>query len=174
MYDHRIKGLTITGFMGTGKTVVGRKLGERLKMEFIDLDEEIERASGMIIMDIFARLGEPAFRDMEASILADTLGVPGRVVATGGGTVIDPLNLERMRSYGPVVCLTASPEEILKRISPSDERPLLSGEERLEKIKSILERRSDIYNLSDFSVSTDGKGVDQVVEDIARYIEGES
>ncbi len=174
MHNDRIRGITITGFMGTGKTVVGKKLGERLKMEFIDLDKEIEKRADMGIFDIFSRFGEAAFREMEVSTLSETLDVPGRVVATGGGTIIDPMNLERMRSYGTIVCLTASCEEIMKRISPDNERPLLSGKKGLENIETIMEKRIAIYRESDFSVCTDGKRVDQVVEDIVRYIEGES
>lgn len=121
----------LTGFMGAGKTSVGRLLGERLGVEFVDLDTRIETESGKRIVEIFAEGGEPAFRALERAALAETLREPGEaVVAVGGGTFTDPENLARARQQGIVVWLHPPFAEIVRRIGAlgKSDRPLFRDE----------------------------------------------
>ncbi|MCS7040296.1 MAG: AAA family ATPase, partial [Caldilineales bacterium] len=108
--------LVLTGFMGTGKTAVGRAVAARLGRPFVDMDEWIARRAGMSIAEIFARQGEGAFRAMEAELVRELAGQRGLVIATGGGALVDPTNRETFCRTGLVICLTASVEAILARV----------------------------------------------------------
>ena len=101
----------LTGFMATGKTEVGRKLAALLGAPFVDTDALVESATGRAIADIFARDGEPHFRALEREAVERACAIDGAVVATGGGTLLDPENRRRLAAAGPVVCLTAAPDE---------------------------------------------------------------
>lgn len=165
----KVRGLVITGFMGTGKTSVGRSVSRKLKMEFVDLDAEIEKEAGMKTVHIFSKIGEPAFRDMESKMLGKVLKVPGRVVSTGGGTILDPQNLKLMKSYGMVICLWASPAKVQERLEACEDRPLVKGENKLAKISELLEKRKAHYLSADISVQTDGKSIEEISEEIASH-----
>ncbi|MCP4618428.1 MAG: AAA family ATPase, partial [Bradyrhizobium sp.] len=116
--------MILTGFMATGKTAVGREVARRLGRPFVDMDAEIEVRAGKPIPRIFAEDGEAAFRRMEAALCAELSAQGGRVVATGGGALVDPANRARMMDSGAVVCLTCDADEILRRVSAGDpERP---------------------------------------------------
>ena len=161
-----LNGLVITGFMGTGKSVVGKELSIELKMEFVDLDEVIEKEMDLRILDIFETMGEDSFREVESIHLKEVLSSPGRVVSTGGGAIISRENRILMGAYGPVICLLASPSEILKRLEDTVDRPLLKGEERKSRISELMDMRAPFYNTSDLVVDTDGKSVVLVVREI--------
>ncbi len=122
--------LYLTGFMGAGKTTVGRELARRLGWTFVDLDEEVESRAGMAVREIFARHGEADFRRRERELLAETWSVDPAVVAVGGGTLADPATLESARAHGTVVWLNPSFATLVGRIGPlgKADRPLFRDE----------------------------------------------
>jgi len=111
------RNIVITGFMGTGKTAVGRIVARRLGRRFVDMDEEIERRAGRSTAEIFATEGESAFRKMETALCQELSEEKRFVIATGGGALVDPVNRKRMMDSGTVICLTATVDEILRRVS---------------------------------------------------------
>src|SRR5206468_2255832 len=114
--------------MATGKSEVGRRLARRLGRPFVDLDQLVEAAAGRTVAAIFASEGEARFRALERDAVEEACAVPDAVIATGGGTLLDPENRRRLAAAGPVVCLVASPEEIARRVGDVTNRPLLVGD----------------------------------------------
>ena len=131
----------LTGFMGTGKTSLGKMLAVKLGRPFVDIDKKIEDEAKLSITKIFERFGEKYFRELEKSAVRELSERRGLVIATGGGTVKDEENLRLLKSSGIVICLTTEPEEIFRRTARRGERPVLDdgGNERLETIKRLLE-----------------------------------
>lgn len=162
------RNLILTGFMGTGKSTVGRRVAERLGRPFVDMDELIVARAGMSIPEIFARLGEPAFRQMEAEVCRELAGQSGLVIATGGGTLINPTNRRLMESGGRVVCLWASPETVIERLAGEHGRPLLNAPNPLAEARRILEQRRDAYRSFPWQVDTTGRSIEEVVEAVLR------
>jgi len=160
--------INLVGFMGTGKTTVGKALAQRLGYRFVDADEEVEREQGRSISSIFAEDGEPEFRRLESDMIRRLSERDGLVVSAGGGAVIDPVNVDNMRRGGPVVCLTATPEEIYERVRHSTHRPLLDKPNPMAEIVSLLKARAKFYALADYTVDTTGKTVKYIVEKILR------
>ena len=158
--------ICLTGFMFTGKSNVGRTLAGRLGLKFIDLDEEITRLAKASIEKIFAEQGESEFRRLERKAVAGVLPVPGQVIATGGGVVIDPLNRELLRRHSCVIWLKASVKTILDRFRASHgkPRPLLAVADPEAEIVRLLAERETFYRECDFSVETDGLSVGKVSE----------
>jgi shikimate kinase len=165
----------LTGFMGTGKTAVGRLLARRLGRRFIDLDREIERAAGMSVAEIFVRFGEPDFRAREQAILEQMSRLDDAVVATGGGAVLDERSRATMRASGRVVCLSADVATILERVGGGADRPLLAdAADRAARVRTLLGERAAAYADADWVVSTTQRSVDEVVEDIASRLAAEA
>jgi shikimate kinase len=163
--------LILIGYRATGKTTLARGLAERLGWDWIDADVEIEHRAGKSISRIFAEDGEPAFRDLEARVVADLCGRPNLVLAAGGGAPLREENRRAMRHHGRVVWLTAAPETILARMSAdattAGRRPSLTGKPPLEEIVELLARREPIYRLAaHMTVDTEGKTPTQLVEEI--------
>jgi shikimate kinase len=157
--------------MGTGKTAVGAALAERLGRRFVDLDEEIERTSGLTVAAIFARFGEGEFRRRESRTLADLGAVDNAIVATGGGTVIDARNRASMRAAGWIVCLTADAETVLDRVGGGEDRPLLAGaSDRAAKVRELLAERAEAYADADWTIDTSAKTVEAVSREIADWL----
>ena len=156
------RGVVLVGFMGSGKSSVGRALARRFGVPFIDVDERIESAAGCRIRDLFSREGEPAFRAREKAALRDALSVKGCVIATGGGAFADEENRVLLRSYAPVVYLETAVETLLERLSGDLGRPLLRGGEREEVVRDLLSRREPGYRTADMTVRTDGRTVKEV------------
>jgi shikimate kinase len=169
--------IALIGFMGTGKTAVGKLLSGKLDKEFIELDVLIEKKARKTIPEIFARDGEIAFRELEIEAIRDAAGRENTVIACGGGVVLNQINIDRLREHSVIVYLTASPEAILERTaSDRDERPLLVAEDKAAKVKSLLEFRRPFYErAADITVDTSELEVPGVVEQIiARLGENES
>ena len=165
----------LTGFMATGKTAVGRALGRRLARRFIDLDEEIEHAAGLAVSEIFARFGEPEFRDRERRALLSVCAIDGAVVAAGGGTVLDARNRHAMRAAGTIVCLTATPEAILARLGTGDDRPLLAGANgRAKRVASLLAERAAAYADADLTLDTSRRSAADLARSIADWLSSPS
>ncbi|MDR0327323.1 MAG: shikimate kinase [Planctomycetaceae bacterium] len=165
--------LILIGYRGTGKTTVARKLAERLGIPMFDSDVEIERWSGKSIAEIFAQDGEPAFRDMEESVIAAILAPDKRefVLATGGGAVLRSQTRERLRQSGRVIWLTATPETILRRISADAAsktmRPNLTSLPMREEIVAGLEQRIPLYAETALeTIDTDSQTATEIVETI--------
>ncbi len=163
-----MKNIVLVGFMGTGKTEVGRELSRLLGMRFIDLDSEIEKSEGMSIKEIFKRFGEKYFRDAESREVERISKVDNVVISTGGGVVLREENMEHLRGNGIIVGLFASPEVIISRVKNSNERPLLNVPEPIERIKGLLDLRMPFYKKADIRIETNGLTPVEVAEKILK------
>lgn len=172
--------ITLIGFMGCGKTTVGTELARRTGATAIDADAVVEERGGRTIARIFEEYGEPYFRDLERRVLAELCGNGGPgILCTGGGAVLDERNVEAMRAAGPVVWLRATPESISRRIAGDLSRPLLKDGATPESVAARLEPRLLLYEqTADVAVDTDGKGVEEICDEIeaalARLGKGQS
>ena len=147
--------IVLIGFMGTGKTAVGRVLAEKLGKKFVELDDIISKRAMKSIKRIFAEDGEVAFRELEINLAKEVSEKENQVIACGGGVVLNKINIDRLRENGIVVYLTASPEAILNRVSEGNERPLLSTPDKEERIGTLLRERKPYYERSyDIRVNT--------------------
>lgn len=155
--------IILSGFMGSGKTAVGRALAELMKRKFIDMDAEIIQREGRSISRIFSEDGEPHFRQIERRLVQELAGRTGHIIATGGGVVLNPLNIDDFTRAGFMVCLQASAKTIYERIKHDTTRPLLQGDgDKIDRINQILEARKPIYASIPFQLKVDDKSVDQV------------
>ena len=166
--------IILVGLMGAGKTTVGRLLAKRLKRPFYDSDEQIERRCGVRIPVIFDIEGEAGFRARERAAVALACSVSEAVVATGGGTLVDPENRRRLLASGSLICLSATPEEILRRVRDVASRPLLAtaNGDRLGRVEALLAERAAVYGLAAHQVDTTGLSVDEVVERVRALVAG--
>jgi shikimate kinase len=155
--------LYLVGFMGTGKTTVGRAVAQRMGFQLLDSDVEIERKAGIPIPEIFATQGEPAFRAMEREFIENGHPAEKCVVACGGGLVVQPGMVELLQSKGVVMCLHASVETILKRTQGSKHRPLLNVENPLERISTLYAEREPVYRRAGTTILTDGRLLADIV-----------
>lgn len=159
--------IILTGFMGSGKSTVGMRLAERLKMEFVDLDREIEKVTGMSVNQIFKRYGEIRFRSEENLMVEKLAKRNGLVIATGGGTVLREENMQILRNNGIIILLEASPEDIFARVSRKrGTRPLLRKNLTIENIEAMLADRDPFYQQADHRINTSGKDLDTIVKEI--------
>lgn len=160
----------LIGFMGSGKTTIGRKLANYLKYEFIDLDKVIEAKAGMSIVDYFAKHGEEEFRKMERDVLQNTLYPENVIIATGGGTPTYDDNMTWMNENGKVAYLSMSPKALASRLENSTtDRPLLKnlkGEQLVQYITTTLAEREPFYNQSKCVISAS----DLTAERLAFYL----
>jgi shikimate kinase len=158
--------IVLTGFMGTGKTAVGRELSRLLNMKLVDVDTEIEKSEQMTINEIFKQFGELRFREIETEMIRELSERKDVIISTGGGAVLRQENVDILRKQGIIVCLMATPETILKRTSHSSHRPLLQVEDPFGKIKELLDFRRPFYEKADIMIDTDGKTPRQIAEEI--------
>lgn len=165
-----MKNIILTGFMGTGKTEVGRELAQLKGMRLIDVDKEIEKSEKMTINDIFRQFGEQKFRELEAAAIERISRQDNIIIATGGGAVLTQQNIDVMKKTGVIICLLATPETILRRTSNTTERPLLQVENPLEKIKELLNFRKPSYEKADIMIDTEEKTPLQIAEEIIEKI----
>ncbi len=165
------KNIILIGFMGTGKSTVGIKLAEKLKMQFIDMDREIEKLTGMSIPMLFKKHGEIRFRS-EEQLMSQKLGRRSNlVIATGGGVVLNSENIEALRQNGMLICLDADPQVILARVNrKKGSRPLLKKNLGTEDIEKMLSDREDYYARADYRIDTSGKEMDKIVQEIIQLL----
>jgi shikimate kinase len=161
--NRRIQNLALIGFMGTGKTTVGRLLAEQLHFAFLDTDEQIESNTGKTIADIFAQQGEPIFRELEQQLVQQLAQRTQTVISTGGGLPVNPANLASLKSHSLVVCLWASPERIYERVRNQNHRPLLQAPDPLGKIRALLTAREPFYRQADVLINTELRTLREVV-----------
>lgn len=165
------KNIYLTGMMGSGKSVTGKRLAARLGYGFVDLDDKIQERTKKTIVEIFASHGEAFFRAEESQALKETAAQQSLVVATGGGTIINPANIEQMRQSGKVVFLETSLDMLWNRVKDKRERPLLNSENPREKLGKIFEERKPVYEKScDWKVNTDGKTASSVADEIYEWL----
>ena len=160
----------IVGFMGTGKTTVGKGISARTGRDFKDLDDLIEERENKKISDIFFEHGEEYFRRVESEVIADVARQSDLVIATGGGAVMDSTNYQNLKKSGVLITLAASPETVYERVKNSSHRPLLNVPNPLEEIKRLMFERAYHYVKSDYIIDTTDKSVDEVVEEILGFI----
>jgi shikimate kinase len=152
-----VRNLVLVGFMGSGKSSVGREIARRWRFRFIDTDTAIRRKYAKSIPEIFASFGEPHFRNEENLALQDLQGTNQAVIATGGGIVLQPRNHPLLRSLGVVLWLTASEEVIWERVSRNQNRPLLRSQDPKATIRTLMSTRYPLYDsLADITVETSG------------------
>lgn len=156
--------LVFTGFMGTGKTSVGKKIAEKLNFKFFDTDTFIEKHSQLTISKIFADLGEEIFRQMESEAIEALSEMDSIIISCGGGAVLNTQNLINLSKNGIIINLSASPEQIFQRIKDDKKRPLLQCQNPLNKIKELLKERKKAYENCDFSFNTDNLTVNEIAD----------
>lgn len=166
------KNVVLTGFMGTGKTSVGKILSRRLERPLIDLDAAIERKEQKKIREIFESRGEPYFRALEKDAVREAAETSGSVITTGGGVVLDAENMLLLRKRGLIVQLNATPETVFRRVKDSPHRPLLKSGDLLSEITRLFEARAPFYTGADATFDTDGKTASQVAEEILAVLKG--
>ncbi len=170
MTDAQVRNIFLVGFMGAGKTAVGKVLAGKIGYEYRDADKIAEAKAGMSVTEIFAARGEEGFRELESEILAELAKGEGQVVSTGGGAVTRPGNWDAMKSGGVIVYLKASPETIWERVRYSKTRPLLQVENPFETLKELLSKRAHLYELADAIVVTDGRAPADIAGEIAGFL----
>jgi shikimate kinase len=164
--NRRIVNLALIGFMGTGKTSVGRMIAEQLHFDYLDTDEMIQMHTGRTIADIFKTDGETAFRALEQKVVAELASRVKTVVATGGGLPTNPVNLAGLKTHALVVCLWASPETIWERVRNQSHRPLLHDADPQKKIRELLAAREPFYRQADVLLNTELRSVREVTQQI--------
>jgi shikimate kinase len=157
-----IHNLALIGFMGTGKSSVGRLAASLLHFTFLDTDHVIEARAGRSITEIFQQDGEPAFREWERRVVEELTRRTKTVISTGGGLPLNEANLVSLKTHALVICLWASPETVYERVREADHRPLLAEPDPMEKIRELLAVREPHYRQADVLVSTEMRSVRDV------------
>jgi shikimate kinase len=165
--------LYLVGFMGVGKSALGRKAARELGMRFIDSDHQIEKEQGKKIPEIFASEGESYFRELERQFIESGHPQAGCVVSCGGGLVVEPGMKELLKEKGVVICLFASAESIIERTSRNKNRPLLNVDDPAAKVRALLKEREAIYMNSGACITTEGRTIPEVVRHIVRIYKAE-
>lgn len=167
----QINNIILIGFMGTGKTTIGKQVATQLNLNFIDTDQQIVQVSGMEIPKIFSEKGESYFRALENQVFQDVLNQSNQVISTGGGLVIEACNrqlLHRQRENGDlVIWLTASLNTLWHRLKKDDDRPLLKGENPREKINNLVQERDELYReVADYIIDTSEQAPNRVIAEV--------
>jgi shikimate kinase len=166
--------VTLIGLMGAGKSKVGRRAAAAVERPFVDTDGLVEADAGTSVAEIFAAEGEAGFRRRERAAVATAMARRGVVVSVGGGAVLDPVNVTRMRAAGVVVWLYAEPETLAERLRKSilrGDRPLLAGADPVTVLRGLLEQRYDAYDaVASATLRTDGLAVDESARLLADWI----
>ncbi|MBQ3509730.1 MAG: shikimate kinase [Peptococcaceae bacterium] len=170
-----MRSLILIGFMGTGKSTLGRVLAERLHLEQVDLDEVVVQEQNMPISDIFARYGEERFRELEHDVVRRYAAQPNLIISPGGGAVLREENRKVMREYCTVISLLARPEVILERVNRDETvRPVLEnrkpGQSKLERIEEVLAQRMPCYQEADFILDTSDAPVELLAEQVLAWL----
>jgi shikimate kinase len=158
--------IVLFGFMGTGKTCVGRAVAERLGMTYVDLDDLIEAREGTTISAIFATKREPYFRRVETEVAKEAARLERHVIATGGGVVLNEANVRALEATGVGICLNAAAEVIYDRVKDETQRPLLAVADPLARIRALLAHRAPFYAKVSHQIDTSGKPVEAVIEEV--------
>lgn len=166
--------LYLIGFMGVGKSAVGRVVARRLGLDFYDSDWCIERSQDKSISEIFSSDGEVAFREMEREFVLSGHPPKGCLISCGGGLPVQPGMRELLLTRGIVVCLFARPETVIERTRHNDKRPLLNVKDAEERIRSLMAEREEIYKSTGIGVSTEGRRLNEIADNVIRIYQRES
>jgi shikimate kinase len=161
-----IRNIALCGFMGTGKSSVGRIVAEQLRFAFLDTDTVIEARAGKTIAEIFSEQGEEAFRELEHRIVKELALRDHTVISTGGGLIVNPENLASLKEHALVVCLWASPETIWSRVKNQTHRPLLNEADPLATIRQLLAERAPCYKQCHVLLSTELRSPREVAQQV--------
>ena len=163
-----MKNIVLIGFMGSGKTTIGKALEKKTDMAFVDTDELIEAYEGCKISNIFADKGETYFRRLENETLKNLLAsTDNKVISTGGGIVIDQANIPLLKQLGKVFYLRIKPETVVERLEGDKSRPLLVGEDRLIKVEQLMTDRKELYEMAaDTTIDIDCLSVSEIMDRI--------
>jgi len=161
-----MQNIILTGFMGTGKSTVGQELARQLDWPFVDMDTLIEARQGMPIRRLFETRGEAAFRRLESDLCRELAARRRHVIATGGGALIDPANLQAMSAGNLVICLGCRPEVLWRRLSADSDRPLLDADDRRARILSLLAARQPAYARIERHIDVSDRPVAAIAADI--------
>ena len=164
--QRHLHNLALIGFMGTGKSTVGRLVAVQLHYDLVDTDELIEERAGKTIAQIFSQEGEAAFRERERKFVEEMVGWRRKVIATGGGLSASESNLASMKEHSLVVCLWASPESIWERVRNQAHRPLLQDPDPLNRIRTLLAERTPYYRQADVLVNTGMRSIKEVTQQV--------
>lgn len=162
-----IHNLALVGFMGTGKSTIGRLAAEQMQFRFVDTDGLIEGRVGRSVSDIFAKEGEAAFRQYEKFAVAELAGQRNLVIAAGGGLVMDPENMASLKAHALVVWLCASPDTIWERVRTQTHRPLLRAPDPQAKIREMLAARAPAYRQADVFIDSGLRSTREVAQQIS-------
>lgn len=167
--------VALVGLMGVGKTTIGRRLAEHFGLPFVDADEEIEKAAGQTIADIFAHYGEVGFRDGEQRVISRLLDDPVQILATGGGALTHPLTRERLKAKAITVWLKTDIKVLARRVANKPHRPLLKDRDPIDVLKDHVKTRYPLYEMADVVVDTGdqphAKALDSVLDALKAYLE---
>ena len=156
--------IVLIGFMGSGKTTVGKALSVTCGKEFLDTDALIEAKEGSKISEIFAKEGEGHFRKLEYAALKSLLESKDKIISTGGGIVTYPNNRKLLKKAGKVVYLRVKPETVVKRLEGDESRPLLKDDDKLSKVENLLSSRKEMYeDVADIIIDVDYLLVEEIV-----------
>jgi shikimate kinase len=158
--------LALIGFMGAGKSSIGRLVAEHLQFDFVDTDDLIEKEAGKTVAEIFAEQGEAVFRKYEREVVEGLGGRRNIVIATGGGLATDAANMASLKRHALVVCLWASPETILERVAGQTHRPLLQTANPEARIRELLEQRAPAYRQADVLIHTGSRPSKDVAQQV--------
>ena len=161
-----IHNLALIGFMGTGKSSVGRSLATHLHFRFVDTDDLIESRAGRSIAEIFTQAGEQVFRGLEKQVVAELARAQRTVISAGGGLAANEENMASLKQHALVVCLWASPEAIWERVHTQTHRPLLQGPDPMSKIRELLAQREPFYKRADVLVNTEMRSIKEVAQQV--------
>lgn len=165
-----MKNIVLIGFMGTGKTSVGKLLAVKIGYAFVDTDAKIEEDNHLTIPEIFAQHGEFYFREREAEAVKAVAAEDNMVISTGGGVVLREENMAALRQSGCIVALTASADVIVERTSRNNDRPLLESENRRRAVEELMQQRAVLYAKADYMIDTGNMTPLQVVEEICDFV----
>ncbi len=169
------KNIVLVGFMGCGKSTIGKKLARLTEYRFIDMDKEIEAQAGMRISEIFEKYGEDCFREKEAMLCEELSESGGCIIATGGGVIKSTKNMELLKKNGTVIYIKASPEHIYHNVKYDNTRPLLAVGDKKRRISELLEERKPLYEeRSDITADITGKTAAEAAEVVLNMLKGEN
>ena len=161
------RNIVLIGMMGSGKSSIGHLLDAKLKdFQYVDIDNEIERNEKMTIEEIFAVVGEAHFRELEHRMIKKLSNYHNQVIATGGGAVENPENIELLRQNSVIFYLKASIDELYERVKITTNRPLLKTSHPKQKLKELMARREICYRRADFEINTENKQLIEIVDEI--------